>query len=149
MSPIPAQHLRRIRPLEPFEERSRTHGMTYGLGPAGYDVRIAENILLKPGAFALASTLERFNMPDDVLGTVHDKSTWARQGLAVQTTVIEPGWRGFLTLELTNHGYTEILLREGAPIAQVIFWQMSEPTEIAYRGKYQDQPSGAQPALFE
>ena len=123
--------------------------MTYGLGPAGYDVRIAENIILKSGAFALASTLERFCMPDDVLGTVHDKSTWARQGLAAQTTVIEPGWRGYLTLELTNHGYNDIMLREGMPIAQVIFWQMSEPTEIAYRGKYQDQPFGAQPALFE
>ena len=147
--PIAAQTLRLIRPVEPFCERSSAHGMTYGLGPAGYDVRIAENIILKPGAFALASTVERFRMPDDVLGTVHDKSTWARQGLAAQTTVIEPGWRGYLTLELTNHSYSDIMLREGMPIAQVIFWQMSEPTEIAYRGKYQDQPSGAQPALFD
>jgi dCTP deaminase len=147
--PIAAQTLRLIRPVEPFCERSNSHGMTYGLGPAGYDVRIAENIILKPGAFALASTIERFCMPDDVLGTVHDKSTWARQGLAAQTTVIEPGWRGYLTLELTNHSYSDITLREGMPIAQVIFWQMSEPTEIAYRGKYQDQPSGAQPALFD
>ena len=147
--PIPAQIIRRIRPVEPFCERSSAHGMTYGLGPAGYDVRIAENIILKPGAFALASTVERFCMPDDVLGTVHDKSTWARQGLAAQTTVIEPGWRGYLTLELTNHSYGDIILKEGMPIAQVIFWQMSEPTEIAYQGKYQDQPSGAQPALFE
>ena len=86
---------------------------------------------------------------DDVLGTVHDKSTWARQGLAAQTTVIEPGWRGYLTLELTNHGYSDIILKDGMPIAQIIFWKMSEPTEIAYRGKYQDQPSGAQPALFD
>jgi dCTP deaminase len=123
--------------------------MSYGLGPAGYDVRIAENIELRPGAFALASTMEKFDMPADLLATVHDKSTWARKGVAVQTTVIEPGWRGYLTLEISNHGYFPIVLLEGMPIAQILFHQLLEPTELAYNGKYQDQLAGPQPAIME
>jgi len=141
--------LREAGIIDPFSERAVANGMTYGLGPAGYDVRIAERILLKPGAFALASTMERFTMHDDVIGFVHDKSTWARQGLAVQNTVIEPGWQGWLTLELTNHGYSEIMIESGSPIAQVIFHLLSEPTELPYRGKYQNQQRGAQTARFE
>lgn len=123
--------------------------MTYGVGPAGYDVRIAESILLKPGAFALASTMERFTMRTDVMGFVHDKSTWARMGLAVQNTVIEPGWSGWLTIELTNHGYFDLTIEAGSPIAQVIFHLLPEPTDMPYNGKYQNQMRGAQPAIFE
>ena len=135
--------------LEPFKERTVENGMTYGLGPAGYDVRIAESMILRPGAFALASTIERFSMSRDVIGFVHDKSTWARRGLAVQNTVIEPGWRGWLTLELTNHGYSDIEIASGSPIAQVIFHLLPEETEIPYAGKYQDQLPGPQPAILE
>lgn len=123
--------------------------MTYGVGPAGYDVRIAESLILKPGAFALASTIERFAMHDDVIGFVHDKSTWARQGITVQNTVIEPGWHGWLTIELTNHGYSEVLIGAGSPIAQVIFHLLPEPTDRPYSGKYQNQQRGAQPAILE
>jgi dCTP deaminase len=100
---IPAQTLRIIKPVEPFHERTHHNGFTFGCGPAGYDVRIREDVCIPPGEFRLASTLERFNMPNDIMGIVHDKSTWARLGLAVQNTVIEPGWKGYLTVELTNH----------------------------------------------
>ena len=141
--------LREIRPVDPFSERTKVNGMTYGVGPAGYDVRIAESILLKPGAFALASTIERFTMRTDVMGFVHDKSTWARMGLAVQNTVIEPGWSGWLTIELTNHGYSDLAIEAGSPIAQVIFHLLPEPTDMPYNGKYQNQMRGAQPAIFE
>lgn len=141
--------LREIKPVDPFVERSVANGMTYGLGPAGYDVRIMERLLLRPGAFALASTVERFAMHDDIIGFVHDKSTWARMGLAVQNTVIEPGWQGWLTLELTNHGYSEIMIESGSPIAQVVFHMLPEPTELPYRGKYQNQQRGAQVARLE
>ena len=133
----------------PFYERTREHGMTYGLGPSGYDVRIAENLTVLPHCAALASTLEQFNMPNDVLGKVADKSTWARKFLAVQNTVIEPGWRGFLTLELSNHGHVPLRLVSGMPIAQIIFQLLDEPTEQVYEGKYQDQKSGAVEAILE
>lgn len=146
---LTSQRLRQIKPVEPFSERAVANGMTYGVGPAGYDVRIRESLLLKPGAFALASTIERFSMHSDVIGFVHDKSTWARRGLTVQNTVIEPGWRGWLTLELTNHGYGDLMIEGGSPIAQVIFHLLPEATETPYTGKYQDQLPGAQPARFE
>lgn len=142
--------LRFYRPVEPFEERTKAFGLTYGLGPAGYDVRIAEDLWLPPQTpMKLASTMERFTMPHTLLGVVHDKSTWARRGLAVQNTVIEPGWCGFLTLELTNHGDQLLRLERGMPIAQIIFHLLDQPTSQPYNGKYQHQAAGPQPARDE
>lgn len=138
----------------PFEVRTKVHGMTFGCGPAGYDVRVAESVVLPPGGFMLASTMEEFLMPTDVLGVVHDKSTLARKGLAVQNTVLEPGWRGFLTLELTSHQpiwkpWRFIRLPAGAPIAQIIFHLLDQPTDMPYAGKYQNQKRGAQKPIME
>lgn len=147
--------IRRRGIISPFQERTIAHGMTFGVGFAGYDVRLefdkdGQTIQkeLHPGQFTLASTIEEFNMPRDILGIVHDKSTWARQGLAVQNTVIEPGWRGFLTLELTNHGNQPITLIAGMPIAQIVFHQLEDATS-GYTGKYQDQERGPQEWLYE
>jgi dCTP deaminase len=149
VSILSGQSIRKRGIVSPFNERLRFMGMTYGVGPSGYDVRIAEDLVIQPGGFALASTLEKFEMPGDVLGVVHDKSTWARLGLALQNTVIEPGWRGFLTLELTNHGPSPLSLFAGQPIAQIIFQQLDESAERPYSGKYQDQTAGPQRALFD
>jgi dCTP deaminase len=134
--------------------------MTYGVGPAEYDVRIAEDMAIEPDEFRLASTIERFTMPNDCPAYVKDKSTWARLGLFVQNTVIECGWSGFLTLELTYHparrgvngSYlprTPINFRRGMPIAQIVFHRLMEPTDSPYAGKYQDQLAGPQPAILE
>jgi dCTP deaminase len=144
---LPAQTLRIMRPVSPWQERTKQNGMTYGCGPAGYDVRIAESLHLVPGEFCLASTMECFSMPDDVLGVVHDKSTWARRGLFVQNTVIEPGWTGYLTLELTVS--RRISVSSGDPIAQIIFHRLEAPTDSPYRGKYQNQAAGPQIARVE
>lgn len=135
--------------IYPFHKRTTVDGMSYGLSPAGYDVRIKERVHLLPGDAILASTIERFDMPGDLLGMVADKSTWARRFLAVQHTVIEPGWRGYLTLELTNHGATIIDISPGMPIAQIIFHTLDMPTDQPYEGKYQDQEPGAQAARLE
>lgn len=117
---LPAQAIRKIKPISPFCERTCYNGMTFGLGPAGYDVRIAETVVV--GAkFVLASTLEHFDMPTDLLGQVTDKSTWARRGVAVQNTIIEPGWRGYLTVELTNHGGEPIEIQAGDPSPNYLF----------------------------
>lgn len=136
-------------------------GTSYGLGEAGYDIRIKQEVYFKPNEhirfhmdcrvtapdekpvveratrFALASAMEEFNMPAYLMGIVHDKSTWARRGLSVFNTVIEPGWKGFLTLELVYHGKEELLIPAGSGIAQVVFHEVQEPT--LYRGKYQNQ----------
>ncbi len=140
--------------------KEREHGVSYGLAEAGYDIRIKQTVRFYPnpsgegpkvwvetpplrggpitdGRFCIASTVEEFQMPQDLVAIVHDKSTWARQGLSVFNTVIEPGWHGFLTLELVFHGDQPIEIPAGAGIAQVIFHKV---TDIAqYEGKYQNQ----------
>lgn len=131
------------------------HGVSYGLGEAGYDIRIKQAIHFsantkhptgcvvsvdgwgEEGRFCLASAIEEFQMPDNLVGIVHDKSSWARQGLSVFNTVIEPGWEGFLTLELVYQGQGELIIPAGAGIAQVVFHQTSK--RVAYSGKYQNQ----------
>lgn len=147
-----------------------THGVSYGLGEAGYDIRIKQSVTFHAGEgqpcvvvmdplerdplkrskthkntrFTLASALEEFDMPPDLVAVVHDKSTWARRGLSVFNTVIEPGWKGFLTLELVYHGNGTLTIPAGAGIAQVLF---SELKSIArYHGKYQNQGDFPSPA---
>lgn len=142
-------------------------GTSAGLGEAGYDIRIKQEIRFKNidgqravyvsrdgvagfgdfsrGRFTLASAMEEFQMPDDLCGIVHDKSTWARRGLSVFNTVIEPGWKGFLTLELVYHGEGELIIPAGSGIAQVIFHRTAQ--HAAYTGKYQDQPDAPVPAI--
>jgi len=127
------------------------NGVSHGLSLAGYDIRIEQDVFFggdrvrvdgewKAGKFTLASAMEEFEMPFDLVGVVHDKSSWARRGLAVFNTVIEPGWRGYLTLELVHHGWQPLHIKAGSGIAQVIFSQIAEPA--AYSGKYQDQARG-------
>lgn len=140
-----------IRDME--SKKIQRHGVSFGLGEAGYDIRIKQKIefsyhgerrivMIDDAAqdderFALASAMEEFHMPFNLVGIVHDKSTWARKGLSVFNTVIEPGWRGFLTLELVYHGSGELIIPAGAGIAQVIFHQTTDQT--FYNGKYQNQ----------
>lgn len=88
-------------------------------------------------------------MPNDVVGRVADKSTNARRFLTVQNTVIEPGWRGYLTLELTRHLPWPIRIKAGTPIAQILFELTDKPVSRPYTGKYQDQQAGAVPAIME
>ena len=146
---LAGQQIRKIEPLRPFHERTVRNGMSFGLSHAGYDVRIAETMWLNPGMFSLASTIEEFFMPTDLVAFVHDKSTWARRGLSLFNTVIEPGWSGFLTLELVNHSTNPLRLLSGDPIAQIVFMRMEEPAEKPYAGKYQNQKRGPQEAIDE
>lgn len=148
MTVLSCHALRVIRPVEPFVERTIHNGMSYGLSFAGYDVRIQQALQLLPGDFSLASTIERFITPDDCVAIVHDKSTWARRGLSVFNTVIEPGWRGFLTLELKNNGRETINLAEGDPICQIVYHKLDHAVR-GYEGKYQDQPDRPVEAIYE
>ena len=131
--------LKKQWPVNPMLDiKLKEHRVSYGLSEAGYDIRIKQDVVLYPfRRFRLASTIEKFNMPDDLVAIVHDKSSWARRGLSVFNTVIEPGWKGFLTLELVYHRWFPLRIPAGAGIAQVIFHRIAEPA--AYSGKYQDQ----------
>lgn len=141
---LASQHIRAMQLLDPLCERTQFNGVSFGLSAAGYDIRTAENLDLLEGGFKLCSSVEKFHMRSDVLGIVHDKSTWARRGIAVQNTVIEPGWHGYLTLEITNHGKDHVFIKQGSGIAQIIFHMLLEATEQVYDGKYQNQEAGPQ-----
>jgi dCTP deaminase len=132
--------LRNEAPIENMiDHKAREHGVSYGLSEAGYDIRIKQELLLSEDArFSIASTIERFNMPKTLVGVVHDKSTWARKGLSVLNTVIEPGWQGWLTLELVYHGHGTLHIPAGAGIAQVLFHHLEWPADYG-DGKYQGQ----------
>jgi dCTP deaminase len=129
---------------------------SYGESFAGYDVRLGESLMAFPGRTSLAVTYEKFQMPNDVLGVVHDKSTWARMGLQVQNTVLEAGWVGHLTLELTwaplaRNNYLEkhepyMWLQCLWPIAQIVFHRIDRECP-PYDGKYQNQGPRPQEAL--
>lgn len=133
--------------LTPFSERGVFDGRSFGLSVAGYDIRIAEKVTLYSRGFGLASSMERFCMPKNIIGFVKDKSSWARLGISVFNTVIEPGWEGFLTLEVVNHG-DGINIPPGSPIAQIIF-QFTDELTTGYTGKYQNQEPGPQSARYE
>jgi dCTP deaminase len=146
---LPAQTIRRLGILTPCCERTRHNGTTFGLGPAGYDLRISRDVTLWPGASVLVDAIERFRMPNDVIGFLYSKSTWARLHIEQAGTVIEPGWRGVLRLELNMHsGGAPITIEGGTGVAQVVFHRLEEPTDQPYEGKYQDQEP-EQNAIFE
>lgn len=160
MSVLSDTTIRKLKILTPFSERGRHYGMTYGLGPASYDVRIDQPVTLKPGERILASTFEFFEMPNNVVGEVMDKSSWARLGLSVQNTHIDPGWRGFLTLELKNENKPEpwwafwrkpktLRIHRGMPVAQIKFEFTDMVVEAPYDGKFQDQPKRPVNARYE
>jgi dCTP deaminase len=148
--------------------------LSYGLEPSGYDIRLGDQIgkwfsgmicdpcqnilpehlkmisidhpghLLGPGQMVLGRSLEEFNLPTNIQAVVYDKSTLIRLGIAVQNTKLACGWRGILTLEITNHGPHSVTLRAGMPIAQLEFTMVKEP-DIPYHGRYQGQ-DGVTPA---
>lgn len=142
-----------------INDKMRQHGVSFGLSEAGYDIRIKQDVVFDKsgrgwvdgitdnGNFCLASAIEEFHMPPNLVGIVHDKSTWARQGLSVFNTVIEPSWNGFLTLELVYHGRNGLHIPAGAGIAQVIFHQTS--SKAYYDGKYQNQDNKPVEAKME
>lgn len=139
----------------------KENGYSWGLSEAGYDIRIKQDIVFdgrsacavhkngswSNGRFCLASAIEEFQMPPNLVGVVHDKSTWARQGLSVFNTVIEPGWFGWLTLELVYHGNDLLRIPAGTGIAQVVFHLTTESAQ--YAGKYQNQEDKPQEAILE
>lgn len=161
-----------ITPYEPalVSEVLGERVVSFGPSSAGYDVRAADewmlfdrdpspldplawdaassrkvtasSITLDPGGFALARTVERFRVPRNVLVVCLGKSTYARCGLIVNVTPLEPGWEGYVTLELSNTGHRPVIVRANQGIAQMIFHHTAAPVRTSYadrKGKYQHQ----------
>lgn len=140
------------------------NGVSHGLTECGYDLRIAESVTffrhagrwyhsvdgkIAPGRKVLAHSLDYFQMPNNLMGKVLNKSTWARKWLdASRTTNIEPGWRGHLTIELIYDAEDhdpEVTILAGQGICEVTFEEIAEPAQ--YDGKYQDQPAAPVQAI--
>jgi len=164
--------------ITPFESRQAGRP-TYGLSSFGYDIRLGERFLvplggvnaildpvnfphehfraikfsdtfeLAPNSQVLAESIEVFDMPEDVLGMCWGKSSYARCGLLVNVTPLEPGWRGRLTLELANLSPLPIRLHVHQGIAQIAFSRGIRPqrtySEKEAGGVYQDQPGVTPP----
>ncbi len=113
-----------------------------------HHVESEDSIIIPPNSFALGYSKEKFNMPVDVFGLCVGKSTYARCGIIVNMTPIEPSWRGHLTIEISNTTPLPAKVYSGEGIAQVVFFRGNKP-ETTYsdkKGKYQDQGKGVQTA---
>ena len=101
-----------------------------------------DHIIIPPNSFALAETLETFDIPRDILVLCVGKSTYARCGLIVNVTPLEPEWRGKVTLEISNTTPLPAKVYANEGIAQFIFLKADEVCAVSYAdkaGKYQDQ----------
>ena len=166
--------------ITPFSERSQEPGhVSYGLSSYGYDIRLADEYkifvgapgavldpktfdhglfkehtgpqcVVPPHSFVLTKSLEHFDMPRNVLALCQGKSTWARCGLIVNVTPLEPGWKGHLTMAISNTAPAPVRLHSGEGIAQLVFLESPEPCETSYadrKGRYQGQTGIAGPRL--
>jgi dCTP deaminase len=148
-----------IKDMIPSKVHTTSFPGSYGLGEIGYDIRIKQDVRFMvneegpwimtngeaiKGRFCLASSIEEFQMPPTLGAIGHDKSTLARMGVQVFNTVIEPGWNGFLTIELVFNGERPVFIPAGTGIMQIIFHELAEPA--VYVGKYQDQADAPVPA---
>jgi len=158
--------------IEPFvEKQKREHTISYGLSSYGYDVRIArefkiftnvfgavvdpknfdsksfvdyegEVCIIPPNSFALGRTVEYFRIPRNVMTICVGKSTYARCGIITNVTPLEPGWEGFVTLEISNTTPLPAKIYANEGIAQILFFESDEPCLTSYadkKGKYQGQ----------
>ena len=145
--------------------------ISYGVSSFGYDVRCSNEFkvftninsavvdpknfdansfvdvksdvcVIPPNSFALARTIEYFKIPRKVLTICLGKSTYARCGIIVNVTPLEPEWEGHVTLEFSNTTNLPAKIYAGEGVAQMIFLESDEDCEVSYRdrgGKYQGQ----------
>jgi dCTP deaminase len=99
--------------------------------------------LIPPNSFALAETVEYLEVPRDILCVCLGKSTYARCGIIVNVTPLEPEWRGRITIEISNTTPLPAKIYAGEGIAQILFFRSDELCKTSYadkKGKYQNQP---------
>ena len=113
------------------------------------DIR-ADVCIIPPNSFALASTIEYFRIPRDILTVCLGKSTYARCGIIVNVTPFEPEWEGHVTIEISNTTPLPAKIYANEGIAQMLFFQGDEPCAKSYKdkkGKYQAQRGVTLPRL--
>lgn len=158
--------------IKPFVENQSGNGViSYGVSSYGYDARVSnkfkiftninstiidpkdfnensfvehegDTCIIPPNSFALASTVERFKIPRNVMVVCLGKSTYARCGIIVNVTPLEPEWEGHVTLELSNTTPLPAKIYANEGICQFLFFKGDSACEVSYadrKGKYQGQ----------
>jgi dCTP deaminase len=167
--------------IEPFVEKLDGNGkISFGLSSYGYDIRVAdeykiftnalanlvdpkdfdprsfvdfkgETCIVPPNSFALARSVEYFKIPRDVLAVCLGKSTYARCGIIVNVTPLEPTWEGILTIEISNTTPLPAKIYSNEGIAQLLFFRGDQLCKTAYadrKGKYQKQTGVVLPRIL-
>ena len=158
--------------IKPFEKNQiRKEGISYGVSSYGYDARVSNHFkiftnvnsavvdpkkfsnqsfvdrktdvcVIPPNSFALASTVEYFKIPRNIMVICLGKSTYARCGIIVNVTPLEPEWEGHVTLEFSNTTPLPAKIYANEGVAQFVFLKGNEQPEVTYsdrKGKYMGQ----------
>ena len=166
--------------ISPFEDKQvRGTKISYGLSSFGYDARVlnefkiftninseiidpknfrqnnfiskkAEECIIPPNSFVLSSTVEYFKIPNDVMVICLGKSTYARCGIIVNVTPLEPSWEGYVTLEFSNTTPLPAKIYANEGVAQFVFLKGNEKPDITYadrNGKYMKQSGVTLPKI--
>jgi dCTP deaminase len=116
--------------IDPFDEAS--------LNPAGYDLRLSTEAVLEPSKHHLAATMERVELRSDLVGILHIRSSLAREGILASLALVDPGFRGQLTISLFNSGKKTIRLKAEERFVQLTLLRLGRPAATKYDGRYQD-----------
>jgi dCTP deaminase len=108
------------------------------LNGAGYDLRVSEETAILPGHNQLVATLERVELNQNLVGTLHIRSTLARAGMIASLALVDPGYRGQLTILLFNSGEKAFSMSRNARFLQMAVHRLGVKTRRPYAGKYQD-----------
>ena len=96
------------------------------------------NASIPAGEHRLVATLERVELGDDMVGTLHIRSTLARSGIIASLALVDPGFRGQLTISLFNAGVKSVEMNQNERFVQLTLHELSSKTRRKYNGKYQD-----------
>lgn len=96
-----------------------------------------EPFILQPGDFVLATTIESFQLPDDLLARLEGRSSLGRLGIVVHSTasIFEPGWKGNVVMEMGNMGRMPVALFPGMRVCALTFEELSSPAQVPYNRK--------------
>jgi dCTP deaminase len=120
------------------EIKLEPHDLSACLNPAGYDLRCSRTVVLKPKQYMLVATLETVELGLGIVAFLHIRSSLAREGIIGSFAVVDPGFRGQLTLNMHNVSDKEVTLREGERIVQIVFHSLGSTAKKGYNGSYQN-----------
>jgi dCTP deaminase len=116
--------------LTPYEPDS--------LNGAGYDLRLNMDVTIPAGKQELVATLEKVELPTDLVATLHIRSSLARAGIIASLALVDPGFRGQLTISLYNAGIEPCSMKKGDKFVQMVVHLLGMKTQHPYEGRYQD-----------